>query len=309
MTTPLPPSIAALLRGRAAASGHRPLITSLAETHDERTELSHATFLNWVGKTANLLSEEFSVGPGDRVALALPSSWTAAVLAAACWTLRACVVAAGPQGAVVERLRVVVSGERAGAAPGWPADAGRMVVGDGMAGRLTGPPVAGALPYGEEVLAYADDAEDTGPALDDDALLLAARAGGALRLDQRTLLTAADAVALAPGSRLLSTLPLDGADGLALGLLGPLVARGALVLVTGTPAAGVLARLAREERVGTLLTDAAGLAVLVAGGDVGGVSRILCPGGAPRDLIGRAEAAGAGVTVDLPGAPGWVGTA
>jgi len=308
MVTALPESIAALLRQRAAAAGHRPLLTFVSETHDERTELSHATFANWVGKTANLLSEEFAVGPGDRVVLALPTSWTTAVLAAACWTLRACVLPTAPE-VGVERVRVVVTGERPGVAPGWAQDVGRMVVGEGMAGRLLGPGVTGALPYGEEVLAHADDAVDTGPGLDDEALLLAARAAGPVRLIQRDLLAAAEAVGLAAGGRLLSTLALDRADGLALGLLGPLVAQAALVLVAGEPDAKVLTRLAREERVGTLLTDAADLAALAAGGDVGGLTRILCPGGAPPDAIRRAEQAGASVTIDLPGAPEWVGAA
>lgn len=307
MVTSLPSSIAALLRERTAAAGHRPLLTFVTATHDERTELSYATFANWVGKSANLLSEEFAVGPGDRVALALPTSWTTAVLTMACWTLRACVVldGAGPE---VDRLRVVVTGEGTGVAPGWPRDLGRMVVGDGMAGRLLGPGVAGALPYGEEVLAHADDPEDTGPGLDDDALLMSA-AGDAepLRLAQRALLTAAGTIGLAAAGRLLSTLPLDRPDGLALGLLGPLLAGGAVVLAAGAPAAQALTRLAGEERVGTLLTDAAGVAALAASGDVGGLTRILCPGGAPPEAVRAAEEAGAGVLLDLPGAPGWVG--
>lgn len=292
MVIALPESIGALLRERAAAARHRPLLTFVSATHDERTELSYATFANWVGKTANLLSEEFDVEPGDRVALALPASWITAVLAMACWTLRACVAADG-----VDAARVVVTGEEG--VPDLPAGTGHLVVGEGMAGRLLGPGIPGALPYGEEVLAHADDAEDTGPALDDDALLLATGPGGGgpPPLSQRDLLAAAGSAGLAPGARLLSTLTLDRAEGLAIGLLGPLAGRGAVVLVAGHPDAMALIRLAHEERVTTLLTDAAGVAALVAGGEIGGLTRVLCPGGAPADAIERLARAGAAVTV------------
>lgn len=279
-------SIAALLRARTAAAGHRPFLTAIPETHDEREELSYATFANWVGKTANLLSEEFGVGPGDRVALSLRTSWPAAVVAAACWTRRAVVVVGGG----TSQVRLAVRGEGAGVP--WPAGAGRLVVGDGMAGRLLGPAPAGAVPYGEEVLAHADEPEDTGPALDAEALVTPAPASRT----QGELLAAAGSVELAPGGRLLTTLALDGVDGLALGLLGPLLAQGAVVLVAGRPDAPTLLRLARQERAATLLTDPEGVAALAGAEDLSGLTRVLCPGGAPPAAAARL--AEAGVEVD-----------
>ncbi len=44
----------------------------------ERVELSAATLANWVAKTANLLQDELSAEPGDRLALLLPAHWQTA---------------------------------------------------------------------------------------------------------------------------------------------------------------------------------------------------------------------------------------
>ena len=59
------------LRRDAAA----PLVTFYDDATGERVELSGATLGNWVAKTANLLQEEFDVGPGSTVAVALPVHW------------------------------------------------------------------------------------------------------------------------------------------------------------------------------------------------------------------------------------------
>jgi len=75
-TLPADLLVAALRRDPSA-----PLITFYDDATDERIELSAATLANWVAKTANLLQDEFDVGPDSTVAVALPVHWqTAAVL-------------------------------------------------------------------------------------------------------------------------------------------------------------------------------------------------------------------------------------
>ena len=73
-----------LLRSALAADPGRPLVTFYDDATGERVELSVATFANWVAKTANLLQDELSVEPGDRVTLLLPAHWQTAVWLLAC---------------------------------------------------------------------------------------------------------------------------------------------------------------------------------------------------------------------------------
>jgi uncharacterized protein (TIGR03089 family) len=69
-----------------------PLLTAYDDATDERVELSATTFANWVAKTANLLQDEFDVGPGSTVALALPVHWQTAAVLLAVWSCGATVV-------------------------------------------------------------------------------------------------------------------------------------------------------------------------------------------------------------------------
>jgi uncharacterized protein (TIGR03089 family) len=80
--------LAAALRRNAAA----PLVTFYDDVSAERTELSAATLANWVAKTANLLQEEFDVGPGSTVALALPVHWQTAAVLLGVWSCGAAVL-------------------------------------------------------------------------------------------------------------------------------------------------------------------------------------------------------------------------
>lgn len=59
----------------------RPRLTWYDDATGERVELSGATLLTWVAKTAHLLRDELGAGPGTRVDVDLPLHWTAAV----CW--------------------------------------------------------------------------------------------------------------------------------------------------------------------------------------------------------------------------------
>ena len=86
---PLPGDVLAGALHRAPAA---PLITQYDDATDERIELSTATLANWVAKTANLLQDEFDVGPGSAVAVALPVHWQTAAVLLAVWSCGATVV-------------------------------------------------------------------------------------------------------------------------------------------------------------------------------------------------------------------------
>jgi uncharacterized protein (TIGR03089 family) len=80
--------LAAVVRRNAAA----PLLTAYDDATGDRVELSAATLANWVAKTANLLQDEFDVGPGSTVAVALPVHWQTAAVLLAAWSCGAAVL-------------------------------------------------------------------------------------------------------------------------------------------------------------------------------------------------------------------------
>ncbi|MBB3678227.1 TIGR03089 family protein [Modestobacter versicolor] len=80
--------LAAALRRNAGA----PLVTFYDDVSGERTELSATTLANWVAKTGNLLQEEFDVGPGSTVAVALPVHWQTAAVLLGVWSCGAAVL-------------------------------------------------------------------------------------------------------------------------------------------------------------------------------------------------------------------------
>jgi uncharacterized protein (TIGR03089 family) len=80
--------LAAALRRDPAA----PLLTQYDDASGDRVELSAATLGNWVAKTANLLQDEFDVGPGSTVAVALPVHWQTAAVLLAVWSCGAAVL-------------------------------------------------------------------------------------------------------------------------------------------------------------------------------------------------------------------------
>jgi uncharacterized protein (TIGR03089 family) len=84
----LPADLLALALRREPAA---PLITYYDDATAERIELSALTLANWVAKTANLLQDEFDVGPGSTVALALPVHWQTAAVLLAAWSCGAAV--------------------------------------------------------------------------------------------------------------------------------------------------------------------------------------------------------------------------
>ena len=82
----------ALLASACQRDAARPSLTWYDNDTGERAELSGATLLNWVNKTANFMIDELSVQPGVSISLQLPRHWLTAA-----WWLAALTVGAQPQ--------------------------------------------------------------------------------------------------------------------------------------------------------------------------------------------------------------------
>jgi uncharacterized protein (TIGR03089 family) len=94
MSPMAPAGLLAATRDRDPA---RPLVTHYDDSTGERVELSATTLDNWVAKTANLLQEEFDVGPGSTVAVALPVHWQTAAVLLGIWSCGAAVLDSAPE--------------------------------------------------------------------------------------------------------------------------------------------------------------------------------------------------------------------
>jgi len=319
--------VPALARDRVRASGDQPFLTFYDDRTGERTELGHATFDNWVAKTANLLVDELEVRRGDSVGLVLGSHWTTVAVAFACWRVGAAAVPLDPAAGAAELGRALAAvGARSAfvgedtAAPdpdastaSWPGSRAParglddhvlqfVRIGAGPGGRASDPGAAGdgALGYGEEVLAFGDDYDDPGVGAGDDALLVAT-ARSWVRLTQGNLLAAAAGLAdwgVDAGDRVLVAQSTQAVDGLALGLLGPFLAGASVVLVRGLDPAGFWAK-AVAERATLALVPAEVLAVLPPPERTHGVRHLLVPAGAGRDAVAAAAA-----RTGVPVAPG-----
>ena len=92
-----PTGPAALLAAARDRDPARPLLTHYDDSTGERVELSATTLDNWVAKTANLLQEEFDVGPGSTVAVALPVHWQTAAVLLGVWSCGAAVLDSAPE--------------------------------------------------------------------------------------------------------------------------------------------------------------------------------------------------------------------
>ena len=221
-----------LLRPLWTSAPARPLVTHYDDAAGSRVELSVATLANWAAKTANWLTDELDVEPGDPVAVLLPAHWQTAGILLGAWWCGACVTDE-PAGATVA---IVAPG---GTAPG----AGTLAVAslDPMGRELAAPPhgavdyIAEARLHGDDFLALTPVPGDT-PALPKftvDELLAEAR-------------SRASAHGLTASSRVLSTQDWTLPDGLLDALLAPLAAGASLVQVSNADPAKLAAHRAAE---------------------------------------------------------------
>ncbi|MCU1616110.1 MAG: hypothetical protein JWO98_3650 [Frankiales bacterium] len=248
------PTPADLLAGALRGAPAAPLITWYDDTNDERVELSATTFANWVAKAANLLQEEFDVGPGSTVALALPVHWQTAAAYLAAWSCGAAVLdtAAEDDGRLAEADVVLAAQDRLAALEdtGLVGDDGAQLLGLSLhpLGMGMRDYVGAARDFALEVRTAGDvfvpyeqpDPEAPG--------LLA----GGLELTLGGLVATADELArrlgIGAGDRLLTVDRTAAEAGPVAWLLAPLAAQASLVLV-GHPRPDRLAHRAESERV------------------------------------------------------------
>jgi uncharacterized protein (TIGR03089 family) len=234
-----------LLDQALRADPARPLLTFYDDATGERTELSVATFANWVAKTANLLRDDLAVEPGGTVSLDLPPHWQAAVWLQSAWALGLHVV---PAGAAAEIAVIGYDGRP-------PPGAGDVVaLGLGPLGlpRRDATAPAGALDYDREVPGHGDRfvpdrvVDPAGPALTADGRTMSgADLGAAVRA----------APALPAGSRLLVAEPLTRLAAVLGALLVPLATEVTAVLCRHLDLARLPSRVAQEGLVSAVTPD------------------------------------------------------
>ncbi|MEU9555361.1 TIGR03089 family protein [Streptomyces fumanus] len=216
-----------LLSSALAADPGRPLVTFYDDATGERVELSVATFANWVAKTANLLQDELSVEPGDRVALLLPAHWQTAVWLLACASVGAVADLGGDAAA-----DVAVSGpEPESLAAARTCSGARVALAlRPLGGRFPQVP-EGFVDYAVEVPGQGDRFVPYAPVDPEGAaLIVAGREFSGAEVVERARAQAAELGLTGPGARVLSGLPYDTWEGLSAGLYGPLASGGSVVL-------------------------------------------------------------------------------
>lgn len=251
MPRPLTP--ADLLARALDRSPASPLLTYYDDATGERVELSTTTLANWVAKTANLLQEEFDVGPGSRVALALPVHWQTAAVLLAVWSCGAAVVdtAAEDDGRLDDVDVVLAAQDRLEPLEEQAVDEllglSLHPLGMGMTG-YTGP----ARDFALEVRVHGDVfhpwalARPDGPGL----------ALGGLELSLAGLVEAAGELAgrlgIVTGDRLMVDASVAAEAGPVAWLLAPLAAGASVVLVASADVSGLGHRVATERVTATL---------------------------------------------------------
>jgi len=213
----------------------RPLLTFYDDATGERTELSTATFANWVAKTANLLRDDLGVRPGATVGLDLPVHWLGPVVLGAAWAGGLEVVWDGEADAVVTGP---------GGLARWAGEAARVpVVASALlplAVRFPEPLPPGVHDLGVEVWAQPDAYVAWSPPEDDDPAI-----PGLSQAERWRAATAGSH--LTDGGRLLSEVSPASPSGLP-SFTEPLARSGSLVLLAhATPERRE--RIAADERV------------------------------------------------------------
>ena len=220
------------------ANPSRPVITHYDDAAPSRVELSASTVANWAAKTANWLTEEHDLEPGDPVAMLLPAHWqTVGVLLGAWWC--GARITGDPSGASVAFVPRGVSADG--------ADVTAVVSLDPMGRDLGGSTgdlvdfVGEARVHGDDFLALQPVPGST-PALEnstvDDVVALATTRAGELGITAE--------------SRVLSTLDWTVPGGVLDGLLAVLAVGGSLVQVTNPDRASLPGRVATEKSTLTL---------------------------------------------------------
>ena len=244
-----------LLTDALRRSPAAPLLTWYDDATGDRVELSATTFANWVAKSANLLQDEFDVGPGSTVALVLPVHWQTAALLLATWSCGATVLdtAAEDDGRLAGADVVLCSQDRLAALEDTGlvgGDTGAQLLGLSLhpLGMGMRDYVGAARDFALEVRSAGDvfvpyeTADPAGPG----------RRAGGLELTLGGLVSTAEELArrlgMTDGDRVLTDDRTAAEAGPVAWLLAPLAAGASLVLV-GNAAPDRLAHRAETERV------------------------------------------------------------
>jgi len=258
--TPTPPLTGPpeLLDRALRADPARPLLTFYDDATDERTELSVATFANWVAKTANLLQDDLGAGPGATLSLDLPPHWQAAVWLQSAWMLGLQVV---PAAAAAEIAVIGYDGR----APTGAGDVVALGLGPlGLPRRDAAAPDGTTLDFDREVHSHGDR---FAPAEQPDPATPAFTSGGDQVLSGADLAAAAQAApALPDGGRLLVAGPLTGMAAVLGGLLVPLATGVTAVLCRHLDLSRLPSRIQQEGLVAAVGPDTPGLPAWAPGG-------------------------------------------
>ena len=235
----IPRTFVDLLVGRLRSDPARPLLTAYDDATGERTELSVATYANWVSKTANLFTDELGLDAGDTVLVDLPPHWLVPVFAGGAWSA-GLALTTDPS----RPHRVAVCGPDTLAQHAGAGDADDVVACSlrPFAVRFPEPLPPGVHDHG---LLWPGQSDVFAPVVPPSPDTIAWDTGE-VRRSQAELLEAATAAAYAPGVRLLTDVhPL--VDGGVAAFLAPLAHGGSVVLVSHPDEARWPARV-REER-------------------------------------------------------------
>lgn len=224
----VPAALAALQR-RARTEGAEPLLTHYDLAGGGRTELSVATFANWVNKTANLI-EDVGADAGQvglPLATSRPGHWMTLIWPLAAWQ-RECTVSP--------------SADHADVAVVGPDDSQPIVPGATFACSLH-PLGLGLRDLPDGVLDF------TGEALTqpDQAGTLPSAPSAPAWIDGSAVLSHADLAATTPVAGRVLVRPSGALETLRSAILGPLLGGGSSVVVEGTPDDALLAKIRASE--------------------------------------------------------------
>ncbi len=150
----------------------RPRVTFYEDTpgptHGERIELSGKVVNNWISKAGNALQDEYDLGPGSVVRIALPPHWRALYWAFAVWSVGGTVECAGNS---APDLLICDDPDLAATLEQPPGDV-VLVTLAALARVHPGPLPAGVMDEARELATYGDQfSARTDPTLDDVALV------------------------------------------------------------------------------------------------------------------------------------------
>lgn len=224
------PIVLSALQRRTRSAGAEPLLTHYDLTSGGRTELSVASYANWVAKTANLI-EELGADAGQvglPLAASRPGHWMTLIWPLAAWQ-RECVVSVQPEAA---DLCVIGPDDPHQVVPGATVACSLHPLGLGLRNLP-----AGVLDYTTEALAQPDRAGTlpSGP-------------NGPAWIDGPTVLTHADLAATTPVSERVLVRPAGALDTLRRAVVGPLLGGGSAVVVEGVADEARLAAIRSAER-------------------------------------------------------------